>query len=137
MKRLFFLAALISLSCISCKAKKEAVTTTEPTSPSANLSSTQDVPKTYRLIVSFKSKGAGIPSEQRQAFINYIDNHPQKPSYQTMLWGREGETDYCFDLTELTSKKDLVAFLDEVKRVTSGTDLVDIFENAECQHKGR
>lgn len=137
MKRLFFLAALVSLSCISCKAKKETAKTSEPAPPAANLSATQENPKIYRLIVSFKSKGAGTPSEQRSAFLNYVDNHPQKPAYQTVLWGREGESDYCFDLNELSSKKDLVVFLEEVKKITSGTDLVDISENAECQHKGR
>ena len=137
MKRLFFLASLISLACISCKAKKDAVKTTESAPPTAGLSTRQDDAKTYRLIVSFKSKGAGTPSDQRAAFLNYVDNHPQKPAYQTILWGREGETDYCFDLTELSSKKDLVAFLDQVKKITSGSDLIDISENAECQHKGR
>ncbi|MCD6019001.1 MAG: hypothetical protein K0S53_2122 [Bacteroidetes bacterium] len=137
MKRLFFLAALVSLSCISCKAKKEAAKTTESAPPAANLAATQESPKTYRLIVSFKSKGAGTPSEKRAAFLKYVDNHPQKPSYQTVLWGREGETDYCFDLAELASKKDQVLFLEEVKRITTGSDLIDISENAECQHKGR
>lgn len=137
MKRLFFLASLVSLVCLSCKAKKETPKTTDSAPPSASVSTTQEAPKTYRLIVSFKSRGAGTPSEKRAAFLNYVDNHPQKPVYQTVLWGREGETDYCFNLTELSSKKDLVAFLEEVKKITSGSDLIDLSENAECQHKGR
>lgn len=137
MKRLFFLAALISLSCISCKAKKETAKTTEPSPSTANISNMQETPKIYRVIVSFKSKGEGIEYEKKTALLNYVDKHPLKPAYQTVLWGREGETDYCFDLSELPSKKELFAFLDEIKRITAGSELVDILENAECQHKGR
>ena len=136
MKRLFFLASLVSLACMSCKSKKEAVKNTE-TPPVVNISSTQESPKTYRLIVSFKSRGAGTESDKRTEFLKFVDNHSLKPAYKTVLWGREGETDYCFDLTELTSKKDLVAFMDGVKKITAGTDLIDVSENAECLHKGR
>lgn len=135
MKRLFFLASLVSLACMSCKSKKEAVKNTE--TPPVNINSTQESPKIYRLIVSFKSKGAGTETDKRTEFLKFVDNHPLKPAYKTVLWGREGETDYCFDLTELSSKKDLVAFTDQVKKITTGTDLIEVSENAECLHKGR
>lgn len=135
MKKIFFLASLISLACISCKSKKEAVKTTENTTSEAT--NTADKPVTYRLIVSFISKGAGTDSQKRSTFLDYIDKHPLKPAYKTVTWGREGETDYCFNLSELTAKNDLVTFIDEIKKIAAGSDMMNLTENAECQHKGR
>lgn len=136
MKQLFFLASLVSLACISCKSKKEAVKTIEST---ANTTTTPapDAPIMYRLVISFISKGAGTDSEKRTALLAYIDSHPSKPSYKTVIWGREGETDYCFNLSELSSKKDMVAFIEEVKKIAASSDRIIVNENAECQHKGR
>lgn len=136
MKQLFFLASLLSLSCISCKSKKEAAKVTETaTVTSATIEA--DAPVTYRLIVSFISKGAGTDSEKRTAFLAYVDTHPLKPAYKKVIWGREGEADYCFNLAELTSKKDLVTFMDQVQKIAGDSDMMKISENAECQHKGR
>lgn len=136
MKKLFFLASLVSLACISCKSKKEA-TKTADSSATTTSTTAPDAPKTYRLIVSFISKGAGADADKRTKFLAYVDGHPLKPAYQTVLWGREGETDYCFNLTELSSKKDMIAFIEEVNKIASGSDMMKVSENAECQHKGR
>lgn len=135
MKKLFFLASLVSLACITCKAKKETVKTTENTP--ASLSNTPDAPITYRLIVSFISKGAGTDSEKRTAILAYVNSHPKKPAYKTVIWGREGEADYCFNLSEFSSKKELITFIEDIKKIAAGSDMVFISENAECQHKGR
>ncbi|MES2513365.1 MAG: hypothetical protein V4580_04445 [Bacteroidota bacterium] len=137
MKQLFFLASLISLACISCKSKKEAsksadtapVTSTAPAGPDAQV--------TYRLLVSFTSKGAGTDGDKRTSFLTYVESHPKKPTYKTVNWGREGETDYCFNLTELASKKEMTEFIENVKKLTAGSDRIIVSENAECQHKGR
>ena len=134
MKKIFFLASLVSLACISCKAKKEAVKTSDS---AAAISNIPDAPITYRLIVSFISKGAGTNSEKRTAFLAYVDGHAKKPAYKTVTWGREGETDYCFNLAELTAKKDLITFIDDIKKIAAGSDMLLISENAECAHKGR
>jgi len=135
MKKIFFLASLISLACISCKSKKEAVKTAENTASTAT--NATDTPVTYRLIVSFISKGAGTDSEKRTAFLAYVDGYKLKPAYKTVTWGREGETDYCFNLSEITVKKDLISFIEEIKKIGAGSDMMNISENAECQHKGR
>ena len=135
MKKIFFLASLVSLACISCKSKKEAVKSAETT---ANTTTTApDAPITYRLIVSFISKGAGTDAGKRSAFLAYVDGHPKKPAYKTVTWGREGEADYRFSLGELTGKKDIVDFIAEVRKIVGGTDMAIVTENAECQHKGR
>lgn len=137
MKQLFFLASLVSLACLSCKSKKEATKTAE-TAPVASATATApDAPVTYRLLVSFTSKGAGTDGEKRTAFLAYVDSHAKKPAYKTVTWGREGETDYCFNLTELPGKKDMIDFIEGVKKATAGSDRIIVSENAECQHKGR
>lgn len=135
MKKLFFLASLVSLACITCKSKKEAVKSDEST-PTV-VSNTPDAPITYRLIVSFISKGAGTDSEKRTAFLKYVESHPKKPVYKTVIWGREGEADYCFNLSEFGSKKESIGFIEDIKKIAAGTDMVIISENAECQHKRR
>lgn len=135
MKKLFFLASLVSLACISCKAKKESMKSTE--NVPASLTNSPESPITYRLIVSFISKGAGTDSEKRIAFLAYVVSHPKKPAYKTVIWGREGEADYCFTLSEFSSKKELISFIEDIKKIAAGTDMVKISENAECLHKGR
>lgn len=90
----------------------------------------------YRLIVSFISKGAGANSDQRQAFLNYVDSLAKKPAYKLVRWGREGETDYCFTLKEL-SKKEQSTFISEVKKKLAGSDRVFVEENAVCKHHAR
>lgn len=135
MKKLFFLASLVSLACMTCKAKKETVKIIENTP--ASFSNTPDAPITYRLIVSFISKGAGTDPEKRTAILAYVKNHPKKPAYKTVIWGREGEADYCFTLSEFSSKKARAKFIADIKKIAAGSDMVFISENAECQHKGR
>ena len=135
MKKIFFLASLVSLACLSCKSKKEAVATTENTA--TVVPNTSDAPVTYRLIVSFISKGAGTDGEKRTAFLAYVNAHPKKPVYKTVVWGREGEADYCFNLSEFPSKKELITFIEDVKKIAAGSDMMNISENAECPHKGR
>ena len=136
MKQLFILASLVSLACISCKSKKEATKTAENTA-TASISPAAEAPVVYRLLVSFISKGAGPDSEKRTAFLAYVDGHPSKIAYKTIAWGREGETDYCFNLSELSGKKDMVAFIESVKKIAASSDRIFVSENAECQHKGR
>ncbi|MES2567170.1 MAG: hypothetical protein V4565_09910 [Bacteroidota bacterium] len=136
MKRLFFLASLVSLACISCKAKKEASKSSEPT-PVANLITSQESSKTYRLIVSFISKGAGLDRTKQTTLLSYIESHPKKPAYTTVLWGREGETDYCFSLSELKTKAEINSFIENVKKIAAGSDMMQLSENAVSEHKGR
>ena len=136
MKQLFFLASLVSLACISCKSKKEATKTDENSAKTA-IAPAAEAPVVYRLLVSFISKGAGTDSEKRTAFLAYVDGHPSKISYKTITWGREGETDYCFNLSELSGKKDMVAFIESVKKIAASSDRIIVSENAECHHKGK
>jgi hypothetical protein len=144
MKTIILLASVISLSLVSlaCKSKKNAgssntsTTTTSSSSSENTETGNASSEQSYRIIVSFTSKGAGVAAEKREAFLKYVDSHPKKPAYKTVLWGREGETDYCLTLSEL-SKKEQITFIEEVKKAMAGSDQVIITENAVSQHRGR
>lgn len=140
MKRIIFLASVISLSVasVACKSNKSASSSGASSAASAqspeNAAASSE--QTYRIIVSFTSKGAGTSAEKREAFLKYVESHPKKPAYKEVLWGREGETDYCLTLSEL-SKKEQLTFVEEVKKAMAGSDQVFITENAVSQHRGR
>ncbi len=144
MKANIILVSVISLSfvAVACKSHKNAAssgsttTSTATPSPENTESGNASSEQSYRIIVSFTSKGAGVPAEKREAFLKYVDSHPKKPAYKTVLWGREGETDYCLTLSEL-SKKEQITFVEEVKKAMAGSDQVIISENAVSQHRGR
>lgn len=132
MKRIFFLAAIFSLALptFSCKSKKEAANS------SASSTTSEMKKETYRLIVSFISKGAGTDSELRPKFLSYVEQHPKKPKFETINWGREGEGDYCFTLNELSSSEQK-EFIDEIKKLVGKSDMVHIAENTERLHNPR
>lgn len=126
------MAAIVSLSLasVACKSSKNAG------SSQAGETTSAATEQTYRLIVSYSSKGAGTNAEKREALLKYVASHPKKPVYKEVLWGREGETDYCFTLNEL-SKKEQVSFVEEVRKMMAGSDRVLLSENAVCPHQGR
>lgn len=97
MKNLLFLASAFCCLCfiVSCKSKQVAASTT-PTEVREGIEG-----QTYRVIISFMSKGAGTNSDQKTAILTYIEKHSKKPVSKKVLWGREGETDYCLTLKEL------------------------------------
>lgn len=92
--------------------------------------------KKYRLIVSFASKGEGINLEKQTEFLDFVSKYKNKPSYVTILWGREGETDYCFELKEL-SKKETKKFIQKIRQLFLGKELIFVEENKSCLHQGR
>lgn len=63
----------------------------------------------YRLSVSFISIGAGIDRKAKPQYSKYIIEFAQKNKIklncEIVNWGREGEVDYCFELTELDEKQ--------------------------------
>ena len=85
----------------------------------------------YRLIVSFISIGEGINMEVQKSFEKFVASYSPKVAFETNKWGREGETDYCLQLTELSSvqQDELVR---KVKEITMKK--VHIKENEKCPH---
>ncbi len=127
MKNLFLIIALISLACnfTCCKTKKNAIKTTNLT----NMKTEQ-----MRLVVSFISKGAGVDAKAHEEFDALIKNHPKKPVFESFRWGREGEHDLCFKLTELT-KKEQITLIENLKKITNYNDMFFVKENVDYTRK--
>lgn len=132
-KHIIFFSALLMFGVVSCKCHKnqeeKPVTKTEQTTDS-----------TYRFIVSFISKGAGIDSKSNDAIASYIttfnNQNDATVKYDKINWGKEGEMDYCFKLDELKSNKQ-VDFIKGFKNVTGSSDLILYTENHILLHKPR
>jgi len=128
---------------ISCKnkdkVKKEEkvsqIIVTTPVNPNNTQSDSVSVLKVenYRLHVSFISIGQGIDDETRQKFIDWVNNYPKKIVFEEAFWGREGEADYCFKLSEF-SVSEQEDFIKKAKELLLGSNLVNINENVPCSH---
>ena len=123
MKRILFLVLFSFLiwSTNSCKSrKKEKEATTIVTNKNSNF------------IVSFYSPGNGIDYKTANEFIAFLDSYVPKIPYTIIHWGREGETDYCIDLTGL-NKEEQNVFKEKAKAIVSKSDRVNISENEKCR----
>jgi hypothetical protein len=49
---------------------------------------------------------------------------------EAVPWGREGEVDFCFRLSELSSE-DQASFINEMKKAMEGRKLIQFAENQE------
>ena len=143
MKHSFILISLLLITSISigCKAKKEAKSTTITNTSEASaigITTWVDDEKTtqYRLIISFISKGAGVDSKINATITAYATAHPKKPSSKIISWGREGESDLCFSLKELT-KTEQSEFIAEIKKIVGVSDMALLSENTKCMHAAR
>ena len=114
------LVTLLFLAMLSCTASQKSSTS----------SSTENID----LVVTFFSKGAGIDRNTYAEFTNFLtDQHPDL-DYSESTHGREGETDFCFDLSSF-KKDDKNKFLTEAKAILSKSEIVRIQENSPCIDK--
>lgn len=101
-----------------------------------NAISSKDV--SYRLIVSFISIGEGTDrngKEMLDSFLNeWKTNQKKEVKYETIGWGREGEVDFCFPLTEL-NEKEQTQFVSGIKEKFKDHQLIQFAENEPCRHK--
>ena len=123
MNKLSFLLLIISL--MACYTNQKA--TTEAAKPQAvvNLFS-----------VSFISIGGGTDAKAIKTYNHFIEefeiNNTVKLSFEKVNWGKEGESDYCFDFSQLTSTvKD--RFITETKKTLANVNLVRYAENTACR----
>ena len=92
---------------------------------------------TLPLIVQFYSIGEGINSESKVVMDVFITQQEKKLNttigYQTFAWGREGEFDCCFRLSNLNMKqrKDFTA---ELNKQFNEKSLVHVSENQICRY---
>lgn len=103
-----------------------------------NSKNTQKEADTYRVIVSFISKGEGPDAKTMAALESYLITYGNKIKgtvvYDKYPFGKEGETEYCFYCKEMKKgeQKDFVAGL---TNLTKEAPLVLVKENAVCTHK--
>lgn len=92
--------------------------------------------KTQRLVISFTSICCGIDHEAKQKLDDFIKQYEKakgKPLTKSAVhWGKEGEIDYCLQLSEL-SRKQQKTFISQVRSLIGKSKLVDIKDNAACQ----
>lgn len=133
-------AFLGTVSCQTAKQNKSSNTSTkknqgETTNPTISNESEKD---NYRFIASFISKGAGKDSKLLQAYISFISDYEKSNnlslSKDVIAWGREGEKDFCFKLSELSSEKQ-IEFINQSKALFNNSDLVLISENSKSINK--
>ncbi len=86
----------------------------------------------YRLTISFISKGEGIDYKTQESFENWLKAQPKHPAYEVTHWGREGETNYCLKLNELSTREQEI-FVRDVRTQLTDKELVFIAENAVCK----
>jgi hypothetical protein len=155
------LVTAVALSLAACNGPKETsqsqtssttpATTNNPTSSSATATSETTAPgmapqdqtqkqdeNMFRLIVSFISIGEGIDPEGKMKLdrtVNPWSERKGKPiQAEQYSWGREGEVDFCYRLTELTPEEQRL-FVSQVTEVFKDNKLVYITENQSCRHK--
>ncbi len=137
-------AVVFSLLLITCKSKKEVVASKnesqeEKITEGVVATTNENEVLKYRLVVLFFSIGEGAEYPLITAFEDSIGSYSQKIGknidYQKKIWGREGETDFCMSLSELTrSEQD--EFIDRTKTQLKKARWVNIFENYACPKRG-
>jgi len=123
MTKLLYLLLIVALTgCITSKKTRKEL------KPKTNISN-------YRFSVSFISIGSGTDIKAKQQFDQFIKQFGLRNnvelSYETGLWGREGECDYCFKLSKL-DKNQQETFISETKEALKGSNLVRYKEYSNC-----
>jgi hypothetical protein len=88
----------------------------------------------FPLVVSFYSMGQGTDLKVKEEFEKFLNSYPKKISYEPIHWGREGETDYCLKLSELSSSEQ-ETFIKKAKEILKKSSLVYVNEQAKCVNK--
>lgn len=92
----------------------------------------------YRIVVMFYSIGEGVESEFVNAFEDSISAFSARIGknidYERTSWGREGETDFCMQLFEL-SEVEKSQFIAQTKSQLKKAKWVNIYENYPCKHR--
>jgi|SRR3972149_3488771 len=144
MKKIYYLffVLIISLWAFTCKSSQKSNQVKIQEQKKDSVSSIKPVIKSdtnnYRITVSFYSKGGGVDDKIMEKYNKFIKDFEKKKGitlkYEVTPWGKEGETDYCFKLLEL-STTDQDQFVKESKELLKESSLVTVEENTICRHK--
>jgi len=138
------LLLILSAFCFSsCRQKKEAITSDEPKDLSSNaIQATANPKDTFpeksRLVIAFFSVADGVDFQAILRFEDSIGEYAGEKGinidYEKTHWGREGETDFCLELTEL-SPEEQAEFIERSRELLKSAQHVKIYENAPCRHR--
>lgn len=112
--------------------------TANPVQPADNTrqNNPQNNKEINKITVSFISIGEGIDLDAAESYKSYIDNWKSASgktlSYETIYWGREGETDYCLDMSSISDNESKKLLLETQERFKDNT-LVQIETNQACK----
>ena len=112
----------------------------EPENTVQNDSAPKTQPKdfVYRFIVTFISIGEGTDAKAFETLQSYLEEwktaRKKDIHYDKFPWGREGEVDLGFSLSELDAAQQK-QFITEVKNKFNGNKLVQFAENEPCRHR--
>ena len=152
MIRLPILSLVILLSAFACRNQKSstipgettaaetlAVTdTAKPDTQSTKLSRDPSQGEKYRLVVTFYSIGQGSEIRLINAFEDSIGAFSglkgKTIDYEKVQYGREGETDFCLKLNELTPEEQ-EEFVRKAHETLKEARWVHIKENEPCLHR--
>lgn len=91
-----------------------------------------------RLIVSFSSPGNGIDYKVKKESDECITSDEKdkdvRLAKEERHWGKEGELDYCFKLSEL-SKEEQEDFVARIKSLVKKSKRTGLVENAPCRNR--
>jgi hypothetical protein len=119
---------------VSCKSKQQTNTQTQVTTTVVAPPPPPPLPPgQFRMIVSFFSEGAGIDNALKEKFDAMVSSHPKKPVFEEVRWGREGEVDYHFMLTEMNAQEQ-AEFVKKTKELLATGTRVNMSENAAPIH---
>lgn len=89
----------------------------------------------YRFIVTFYSIGSGTEHDQINRLEKFITDYSLKSgasiAYEKSIWGREGEINYCMQLSEI-SIADQQKFMASIKEELKSAKWVRFSENTPC-----
>lgn len=108
-----------------------------PASPAAVPAATDSVER-VRLVISFYSIGMGSDNKSILAYEDFIGTYAGEVKktidYEKTAWGREGETDFCLGLAEL-SQSEQDQFIARSREKLRDAKWVNLYENSPCRHR--
>ncbi len=138
-KLTWVIAGLLLMFGLSCKESKELNSSTaNQVVPAELVSKTDTFPAKSRLVITFFSVASGVDFQSILRFEDSIGEYAGELGinidYEKTHWGREGETDFCLELKELSSDQQ-TEFINRTIELLKTAEHVNIYENAECKHR--
>lgn len=145
-KLIYIIMGIALIGNISCQTSKQNKPSGNSTKNKKNeavntsTNSNQPITDNYRFIVSFISKGAGKDSKLLETYTTFLTEYGKRNnlsiSKEVITWGREGEKDFCFKLSELSSEKQ-IEFVNESKTILKDSELIIVTENSKSKNKNK